>query len=92
MAPIDRSHTTLCWSSIVTIAPLCTIFEYYYLTLSNIMILKSRLLEVAPFNRSHSRRPTSSYSSAIVIITMPISYSYTIFEMKRFRPKPTEKR
>ena len=42
MAPFDRSHTTFYWSAIVNIALSCTVFELY-LTLNNIMTLKSGL-------------------------------------------------
>jgi len=29
MAPFDRSYTTFYWSTIVSIAPCCTIFELF---------------------------------------------------------------
>ena len=41
MAPFDRPYTTFCWSTIVNIALFCTVFDY--LTLNNIVILKSGL-------------------------------------------------
>jgi len=41
MAPFDRPYATFCWSAIVNIALSCTIF--YYLTLNNIVTLKSGL-------------------------------------------------
>jgi len=41
MAPFNRSYTTYYWSAIESTAPSCTIF--YYLTLNNIVTLKSGL-------------------------------------------------
>jgi len=46
MAPFDRPYATFYWSAIVNIALSCTIFEFF-LTLNNIMTLKSGL-EVTP--------------------------------------------
>jgi len=43
MAPFDRPHATFYWSAIVNIALYCIIFEYCYLTLNNIVTLKSML-------------------------------------------------
>jgi len=42
MAPFDRPYATFYWSIIVNIALSCTIFEFF-LTLNNIVILKSGL-------------------------------------------------
>jgi len=41
MAPFHRPHTTFYWFAIVNIALSCTVFSY--LTLNNIMTLKSGL-------------------------------------------------
>ena len=41
LAPFDRSHTTFCWSAIANIALFCTFLSY--LTLNNIVTLKSEL-------------------------------------------------
>ena len=41
MAQIDKSYTTYYWTTIVTIALSCTVFEL--LDLNNIVTLKSRL-------------------------------------------------
>jgi len=56
MAPFDRSHTTFYWSAIVNIAPSCTVFELGYLTLNNIVTLKSGL-EVTQYHSNwyHSK-------------------------------------
>jgi len=47
IAPFDRPHATFYWSAIVNIALSCTIFELVFLTLNNIVTLKSGL-EVTP--------------------------------------------
>jgi len=58
MAPIDRSCTTYYWSAIVSMALYLVPFSSY-LTLNNIVTLKSRSgvirsHEMTPFDRSHS--------------------------------------
>ena len=56
MVPFDRPYTTFCWSAIVNIALPGTVLFLSYLTLNDIVTLKSRLaVTQGHLNRYHSK-------------------------------------
>ena len=56
IAPFDRPHTTFYWSAIVYIALSGTVFELPYLTLKNIVTLKSGSEDTESHSTSSSSR------------------------------------
>ena len=78
MAPFDRSHTTFYWSAIVNIALSCTVLSY--LTLNNIVTLKSRLEVIQDhLNWYHSK----AWCGFLFTFHMAVSSTvYEIFNVK----------
>ena len=72
MVPFDRSYTTFCWSAIVNVALYLLTF-LSYLTLNDIMILKSGLEVTQGHSNWYHTKAWVQFPIRLPLVTMAVS-------------------